>query len=99
MQKRSNIEQFHTYLNTVLTELLENQIKTRAYPFKALTHAGEQEPYIHVQARIKSGRDAQNKAQLGAAILRGFEGIGCVSTVVNVEVIDMHRESYAKRVF
>jgi diguanylate cyclase (GGDEF)-like protein len=31
MQKRSNIEQFHTYLNTVLTELLENQVKTRSF--------------------------------------------------------------------
>ncbi|MCF6203707.1 MAG: hypothetical protein L3J59_08570 [Methylococcaceae bacterium] len=31
MQKRSNIEQFYTYLNTVLTTLLENKIKTRAF--------------------------------------------------------------------
>jgi hypothetical protein len=31
MQHQSNIDQFHTYLNTVLSELLENQIKTRSF--------------------------------------------------------------------
>jgi len=37
-----------------------NQIKTRAYPFKQFTNAGGNDPYIHIQARIKSGRDADN---------------------------------------
>jgi len=31
MQHQSNIDEFHTYLNTVLSELLENQIRTRSF--------------------------------------------------------------------
>lgn len=38
-----------------------DQIKTRAYPFRQFTNAGGSDPYVHIQARIKSGRDAENK--------------------------------------
>ena len=31
MQYQSNIDEFHTYLNTVLSELLENQIRNRSF--------------------------------------------------------------------
>jgi len=31
MRYQSNIDEFHTYLNTVLSELLENQIRTRSF--------------------------------------------------------------------
>ncbi|MEE9397293.1 MAG: EAL domain-containing protein [Methylococcales bacterium] len=31
MEYQSNIDEFHTYLNTVLTELLENQVRTRSF--------------------------------------------------------------------
>ncbi len=30
MQHQSNIDQFHTYLNSVLSDLLENQVRTRS---------------------------------------------------------------------
>lgn len=49
-----------------------NQIKTRAYPFRSYTNADGNEPYIHIQARIKSGRDANNKKNLGEVILAGL---------------------------
>jgi len=75
-----------------------NQIKTRAYPFKEFTNAGESEPYIHIQARIKSGRDADNKKRLGEVILAGFETLNIQASVITVEVIDMDRDSYGKYV-
>lgn len=53
MQKRSNIEQFHTYLNTVLTELLENQIKTRSFI------SGVQQYNNSIQLADKSQDDQQ----------------------------------------
>jgi len=74
----------------------ESHIKIRAYPFKEFTNAGKRAPYIHVQARIKSGRDASNKKALGEEILVGFKTLNIQASVITVEIIDMDRESYAK---
>ena len=73
-----------------------NQIKTRAYPFRNFTNAGESESYIHIQARIKSGRDADNKKRLGEVILAGMGTLNIPASVITVEVIDMDRDSYDK---
>jgi 5-carboxymethyl-2-hydroxymuconate isomerase len=73
-----------------------NQIKTRAYPFQDFTNAGETNPYIHIQARIKSGRDADNKKRLGEVILSGLRALNIPASVITVEVIDMDRDSYGK---
>ena len=75
-----------------------NQIKTRAYPFRTFTNAGGSEPYIHIQTRIKSGRDADNKKQLGEVVLAGLSKLNISASVVTIEVIDMDRDSYGKLV-
>ncbi len=75
-----------------------NQIKSRAYPFKDFTNSGGREPYIHIQARIKSGRDADNKKRLGQVILAGLSSLNISASVITVEIIDMDRESYGKYV-
>ena len=74
----------------------ENQIKTRAYPFRGFTNAGGTRPYIHIQARIKSGRDADNKKRLGEEILTGLSTLNIPASVITVEIIDMDRDSYGK---
>ncbi len=73
-----------------------NQIKTRAYPFRDFTNAGGSEPYIHIQARIKSGRDADNKKRFAEVILAGLSKLNIPASVITVEVIDMDRDSYGK---
>ena len=75
-----------------------NQIKTRAYPFRGFTNAGGGSPYIHIQARIKHGRDAGNKKRLGEEILAGLSALNIPASVVTVEIIDMDRDSYGKTV-
>lgn len=75
-----------------------NQIKTRAYSFREFSNAGGKDPYIHVQARIKSGRDADNKKRLGEVILSGIGQINISAKVVTVEIIDMDRDSYGRYV-
>lgn len=75
-----------------------NQIKTRAYSFRNFTNGGKQDPYIHIQARIKSGRDDDNKKRLGEVILSGLETLDIPASVVTVEIMDMHRGSYGKYV-
>ncbi len=73
-----------------------NQIKTRAYPFRCFTNAGGSDPYIHIQARIKSGRDADNKKRLAEVILSGLAPLEIQASVITVEIIDMDRDSYRK---
>ena len=75
-----------------------NQIKTRAYPFQGFTNAGGKSPYIHIQARIKSGRNANNKKRLGEVILSGLSTLNIPASVITVEIIDMDRVSYGKYV-
>ena len=75
-----------------------NQIKSRAYPFKEFTNAGGNDPYIHIQARIKSGRDSDNKKQLGEVVLAGLSSLNIPASVITIEVIDMDRDSYSKLV-
>ncbi|MDM8566845.1 hypothetical protein QUF74_14475 [Candidatus Halobeggiatoa sp. HSG11] len=75
-----------------------NQIRTRAYSFREFSNAGTKKPYIHVQARIKSGRDIDNKKQLGEVILSGISTINIPVDVATVEIIDMERNSYGKYV-
>lgn len=73
-----------------------SHIKTRAYSFRAFTHADGSEPYIHIQARIKSGRDTENRKRLGEVILSGLQPLGIPAKVMTVEIIDMDRGSYGK---
>ncbi|NWF38342.1 5-carboxymethyl-2-hydroxymuconate Delta-isomerase [Mariprofundus sp. NF] len=73
-----------------------DQIKTRAYPFRSFTNAGGNSPYIHIQARIKSGRDAENKKRLGEVVLSGLTALHIPASVITVEIIDMDRDSYGK---
>ena len=73
-----------------------DKIKTRSYPFEEFTNAGGSDPYIHIQARIKSGRDVDNKKQLGDVILKGLSVLSIPSSVITVEIIDMDRKSYGK---
>ncbi|MCW8825210.1 MAG: hypothetical protein OQK78_02185 [Gammaproteobacteria bacterium] len=75
-----------------------DQIKTRAYPFRSFTNAGGSSSYIHIQARIKSGRDADNKKRLGEVILSGLSTLHIPASVITVEIIDMDRDSYGKYV-
>lgn len=73
-----------------------SHIKTRAYPFRFYSNAGGDKPYIHVQMRIKSGRNTEQKKQASEAVLAAIKKLQLPVQVVTVEVIDMDRDSYAK---
>ena len=101
-KQRVNDTQINAVLQTIHQSIAESglfkadQIKTRAYSFKDFTNAGGNEPYIHIQARIKSGRDIDNKKQLSDVILKGLSALNIPVSVITVEIIDMERESYGK---
>lgn len=73
-----------------------SHIKTRAYPIHFYSKAGGDKPYMHTMARIKSGRNAEQKKQLSEAILAALCKEGLAVPVVTVEIIDMDRDSYTK---
>ena len=75
-----------------------SHIRTRAYSFKHYTHGddGNDAPYLHIQARIKSGRDTGAKKKLSDSILQGLQCLGLPIGVITIEVVDMNRESYSK---
>lgn len=73
-----------------------SHIKTRAYPIHFYSNAGGDKPYMHTMARIKSGRNAEQKKQLSEAILAAISGQNLSVAVITVEVIDMDRDSYTK---
>ncbi len=95
-------EQIAAILQSVHNAIAESglfeadHIKTRAYPFRHFTHAGGRDPYIHIQARIKSGRNADDKKRLAGAILNELKKSNIPPSVITVEIIDMDRDSYAK---
>ena len=74
----------------------KSHIRTRAYPFKKYTHGASDKPYLHIQARIKSGRDSNQKKILSSRILQGVTSLDLPVSVITVEIIDMDRESYSK---
>lgn len=100
-----NEEQITSLLQTVHQAIAESglfeasHIKTRAYPFRAFTQAGGSKPYIHIQARINSGRDAGNKKQLSDTIVSSLQKLSLSPSVLTVEIIDMDRDSYGKVVY
>lgn len=101
-KQRVNDTQLDEILHTIHDSIAQSglykpdMIKTRAYAFNKFTHAGGDEPYIHIQARIKATPDVDKKKQLSDVIIKGLSALTIPASVVTVEIIDMERESYGK---
>ena len=76
----------------------EYDIKTRAIAYTHHSTGLTQDSFVHVTVRLLSGRDDSQKADLSEKLLAQIEPLlpGVVS--VGVEICDMHRASYRKRV-
>ena len=74
----------------------ESHIKTRAYKTRHFTNAGKIDPFVHIQARIKSGRNADEKKGLSAEIINSLIPLKIKTAVLTVEIIDMDKDSYSK---
>lgn len=76
----------------------ESDIKTRAIAYAHYNNGGTQDAFVHVTVRLLSGRDDQQKSDLSEKLLAGIEPLLADVASVGVEICDMHRESYRKRV-
>ena len=73
-------------------------IKVRAIAFQHYLVAGEVQSFIHLRAQILSGRSEAQKKQLSQCLLEGIEPLATTVTSLTVDVVDMDRFCYAKRV-
>ena len=79
------------------TELFdEHDIKVRAMSFDDYQSGSIKANFIHVIARILSGRTLIQRQALSNAIVSELSFLNCSSTSITVEVVDIERESYAK---
>ncbi|MBO9493935.1 5-carboxymethyl-2-hydroxymuconate Delta-isomerase [Thalassotalea sp. G20_0] len=72
-------------------------IKVRALPYDHYRVGTEQGiRFIHVTARILSGRSLQQKQELSGILLDAVEGTPLDNVSITVDVVDMERTVYAK---
>lgn len=76
----------------------EYDIKTRAISYDNHRTGQTGDSFIHVNVHLLSGRDDAQKADLSERILAKIEPLVPNVVSVGVEIIDMHRASYRKRV-
>jgi len=76
----------------------EYDIKTRAVGYQFHRTGQTRDSFVHVTLHLLDGRSDAQKAMLSEAVLGSVEPLlpGVVS--VGVEIVDMHRASYRKRV-
>ncbi|MBN8431027.1 5-carboxymethyl-2-hydroxymuconate Delta-isomerase [Microbulbifer salipaludis] len=77
-------------------------IKTRALPYRDFVlgknHDGSSNLFIHAEVRILEGRTAQQKEDLSAAIFNYLCEAAPEVPEISVEVRDMEKACYAKRI-
>jgi len=81
-----------------------NDIKVRATPFTYFYAGSEsedkkyQQRFIHVCCKILSGRNLAQRQKLSELVLSQLKSFAIKSVSISVEIVDMERESYNKRV-
>ena len=73
-----------------------HDIKTRAIPYMHYQIGVSQSSFIHVSSRIISGRNGVQKEKLNSAIIGKLSILSFSNCSITAEVIDIHKESYAK---
>ena len=73
-------------------------IKLRSFPYKSFITGGQEDAFIHVTLRILSGRTLEQKSQLSHLVLESLTQFSLKGVSFSVEVCDMDRDTYAKKV-
>ena len=76
----------------------EYDIKTRAVAYDHFRTGQTNDSFVHVNVHLLSGRTDEQKSDLSEKILAAIEPLLPQVVSVGVEIIDMHRASYRKRV-
>ena len=76
----------------------EYDIKTRATGYRDHRTGQTRDSFVHVTVRLLDGRSDEQKAALADVVLAQIEPLLGQVASVGVEIVDMHRASYRKRV-
>jgi len=76
----------------------EYDIKTRAIAYQNHRTGQTRDAFVHVALHLLDGRSDAQKSDLADAILGKIEPMLPSVASVGVEIIDIHRDSYRKRV-
>ena len=76
----------------------EYDIKTRAIAYDQHQTGQTRDSFVHVAVHLLSGRSDEQKASLSESVLAKIEPLLTQVVSVGVEICDMHRDSYRKRV-
>jgi 5-carboxymethyl-2-hydroxymuconate isomerase len=76
----------------------EYDIKTRALGYEFYRTGQTRDSFLHVAVHLLSGRSDEQKSMLSECILARIEPLLPHVISVSVEIYDIHRESYRKRV-
>ena len=75
----------------------EADIKSRAIGYDYHHSGGPSRDFVHATLKILSGRTPEQKQALSARVLDALAGLGLKDISLTVDVVDMERECYAKR--
>lgn len=76
----------------------EYDIKTRAIEFSQHRTGQTRDSFVHVAVHLLSGRSDEQKIALSEGLLKRIEPLLPAVVSVGVEICDIHRASYRKRV-
>ena len=76
----------------------EYDIKTRALAYPRHRTGQTRDSFVHVALHLLSGRSDAQKAMLSECVLGRIEPLLPRVVSVSVEILEIHRESYRKRV-
>lgn len=76
----------------------EYDIKTRALAYPLHRTGQTRDSFVHVALHLLSGRSDAQKAMLSECVLGRIEPLLPRVVSVSVEILEIHRESYRKRV-
>lgn len=85
---------FEGALNSQLFEAAD--IKTRALPFNHYMSGTIRQSFVHVTAKILSGRNVEQRNSLAKSILDQLSELFFSEVSLTVEICEIERSSYAK---
>ncbi|MFD2165977.1 5-carboxymethyl-2-hydroxymuconate Delta-isomerase [Thalassotalea euphylliae] len=73
-------------------------IKARTLDYGHIFVGGTDKGFIHVVARILSGRTIEQRQHLSSTLLKALQNMSLKELSITVEVVEMERESYSKHI-
>ena len=90
----------NVFYGTLKSGLFENDgsdIKVRAKAYSHHQTGEEKSDFVHVTLKILDGRNDEQKTKLSQSVLRQLNQLELQNCSITVEVVDMQRASYVKR--